>query len=333
MYNQYNDNFFLSEYFHPFNSPFPFYSEFSDENNQFGSIFKDYLSPDIKEINNGEFLENKQIPDKINENITKNDLEISTKNTKILSKKTKGKELSLEENKITKECQIEVKNIKNENIHNKKNNLKQGRKKLNEKNKGIHTKDKNDNKLRKIKTSFGNYFHNFLNNIIIDPNLKLTKIDKYINEELRKEFNIKLLDTTFKKIYKYKNLFNKYKKLNEKNKNIINKIYKENKEKEDIKILNLTYGEVFDIFISDLKPISLELEDKIIGTDILNNEKFLRINNFLEKIREQEKNKVENEVFIDKYISSMKNLCVDFKEYYHNLKGRNSKNRIKYIYD
>ena len=120
MYNQYNDNFFLSEYFHPFNSPFPFYSEFSDENNQFGSIFKDYLSSDIKEINNGEFLENKQIPDKINENITKNDLEISTKNTKILSKKTKGKELSLEENKITKECQIEVKNIKTENIHNKK---------------------------------------------------------------------------------------------------------------------------------------------------------------------------------------------------------------------
>ena len=208
----------------------------------------------------------------------------------------------------------------------KKNNSKFGRKTQKEKDKGEkgnHTRDSEDNKIRKIKSFFGKSLYLFIKNSFKEKT-DLLKLEIGINNDLKKDFNQKLFNTTLKDIYMKSNISEKYIHKDQNfNENLIKKIYTENKEIEVIKILNLTYGEAFDIFRRKIKKneyINPNLEKKIEGTNILDNNKFNDIENLIKKIYKDEKNKNDN---IEEYINDIINLCLNYEEWFSRKMGRN----------
>ena len=216
---------------------------------------------------------------------------------------------------------------------------KRGRKTLNNKDIGKHNKLSEDNIIEKIKTYIFNHIIDFLNLLIEEKNMKLIKLDSYIVKQLKTEFNQQLINATLKKIFLITDISDRYKNNNkyslDVNRNIINKIYENNENNENeqiIRILNLTFGEVFDIFISDLKPLDTAILDKIKGSKILDCKYFSRASDFLEKVRKIEMKTNKNKENVEEYINKIKDLCITFKQWFENKIGRNSKNAMKYNY-
>ena len=186
-----------------------------------------------------------------------------------------------------------------------------------------HSKYSEDNKMIKIRTFLGNNIHRLLNGLLEKDKLKLIKLEpKLFHESLKKDYILKIWNTTLKDIYLTTKISNKYHKLSiykkDINIKIINKIYNDNTNKEVIQILNLTYGEIFEIFIRDIKPMSLKLSNKIFDSEILNISKFERTTEFFETIKYKERTNKEGE----KYINEIKDLCLNFINWFHNKKGR-----------
>ena len=312
------------------------------ENNLF---FDDYESQnyfgDIKSIKSSEDFNNDHL---------------DTKNS-TLSKKKRQRDNSdisndiLEnenENNNEKENEYEKENDDSSNINQRKifdinfqSNMikKRGRKSLNNKDNGKHNKLSEDNIIEKIKTYIFNHIIVFLNLLIKEENKKLIKLDSYIVKQLKTEFNQQLLNATLKKIFLITDISDRYKNNNkyslDVNRNIINKIYENNENNENeqiIRILNLTFGELFDIFISDLKPLDEAIVDKIKGSLILDCKYFSRASDFLEKVRKIEMKTNKNKENVEEYINKIKNLCITFKQWFENKIGRNSKNAMKYSY-
>lgn len=312
------------------------------ENNLF---FDDYESQnyfgDIKSIKSSEDFNNDHL---------------DTKNS-TLSKKKRQRDNSdisndiLEnenENNNEKENEYEKENDDSSNINQRKifdinfqSNMikKRGRKSLNNKDNGKHNKLSEDNIIEKIKTYIFNHIIVFLNLLIKEENKKLIKLDSYIVKQLKTEFNQQLINATLKKIFLITDISDRYKNNNkyslDVNRNIINKIYENNENNENeqiIRILNLTFGELFDIFISDLKPLDEAIVDKIKGSLILDCKYFSRASDFLEKVRKIEMKTNKNKENVEEYINKIKNLCITFKQWFENKIGRNSKNAMKYSY-
>ena len=209
-------------------------------------------------------------------------------------------------NQKTEMTSKKTKRINNLNVESK---LKMGRKPKNVIEKGDHTKNTEDNIMRKIKTYFIKHIHNLINKSISNKDLHLLKLDSEINEKLKRDYNIKLMGTTFRDLYENRPLSSKYKKKkidnNDINKDIIQKIYSEDRDKEIevINILNMTYKELFNDFI-------------------INN-----LNTFLNDVYEEEKRKNESEDDIVNYIDKIKNLCNNYEKWFADKKGRNKTKR------
>ena len=211
------------------------------------------------------------------------------------------------------------------NIKEKKNsNL--GRKtdedKINGK-KGTHTKDDEDNIMRKIKSFFGKSLYKYISSTIEE---ELLKLDININKSLKKDFNLNLFKKSLKDIYSETNISEKYKlKKVSTNENLIKRIYEEKREIEAITILNLTYEEAFEIFRRNLKPnheISDTLKRKVQKTHILNPQHFQDANVFIEKEIKTRIKKKEKHEDIEKYINDIKRLILGFANWFDNKIGR-----------
>ena len=272
-------------------------------------------------INLVHFLKNSSFLDKFGEykeNKLKEKKELNDKTIKETSISFLGNKTKREESKTVKNVEINGDKIKNR--IEIKGTRKRGRKKKSEIDKGVHTKNSEDNKMIKIKTFFGNNFQKFVNKIL--RYVELDKLAPKLNENLKRDFNLKLWDKSLKDIYLETNISSKYSSTEPKNNiKLIKKIYEEKNEKI-IKFLDLSYGEVFEIFIKDINSMNLELITKIKDSEILDNSKFLTINDFLKKIKEQEKEKGESDEFIDKYITDIKTLCLNFKQWFITKRGR-----------
>ena len=212
-----------------------------------------------------------------------------------------------------------------------KNNM--GRKKKNDINKGIHTKYSADNIIRKIKSNFFIFIHNLLNKSLQNKDMKFLKLNSKLNEVLKRDYNLELLKRTIRDIYENSKITSKLKKHAEsnsnKNKEIISKIYEENIEEQTIKILNLTYFELFKIFRSKIASLDLELENKKSEIPILNTDEFNDIHRFFEKIVNEEMKNNESQENIDKYINQIEELCIGYESWFLNKKGRERKKKEK----
>ena len=229
--------------------------------------------------------------------------------------------------KAKKEKEVNSIVIKSEN----KNNM--GRKKKNDSQKGLHTKNKPDNVMRKIKSNFFNLIHNLLNKSLSNKDIQFLKLKSKINKELKRDFNIELLNRTIRDIYENSDITSKLRKqseINSKiNKDIISKIYEEKIEVQTIKILNLTYFELFQIFRSKIKSIDSDLESKKDEIPLLNTDEFSNIDRFFEKIANEEENNNESQESIDNYINQIKELCIGYEDWFFDKKGRKRIKKIK----
>ena len=226
------------------------------------------------------------------------------------------------------------KSIENNNIMPKKNK-RRGRKKMNNERDDIavHTKHSKDNMITKIKTFIINAIIVLLNNSFIHLNFsnalskdsKFLKISPYIYISKKKDANLQMLKYTAKDLL-YNDICTKFKDNSVKkdhNKKLIDYIISQQNETDVIKILNLTFGEFLDFF---RETISNELKIKLsLITNVKT--KFMNIDSFLDKVREQEKRAGETDKDIDLYIENLRNICLEYEKWFEKKSSRENKNK------
>ena len=184
---------------------------------------------------------------------------------------------------------------------NKNNGKKLGRKRKNEEREAFHTKDRDDNKMRKVKTYIMNFILDYLNKSIVYNRKQFLKINKNVNQCLRKDFNMSLMQITIKDIFvqnKINETYNDFKKERNLNQDLIKEIFEKNQDIETIKILNMKYidlviiyrTEFLNQFISDLTKKEIRAEGK--------------------------KEKVES------YVEQLKYLLLNYEDWFEQKKGK-----------
>ena len=295
--------------------PYIFNSPYCDCLNNF---YQYPIQPENELINLEEDKDNK------NSELVLNIEEANTKPTinQLLGKKRQKETIIENENNI----------INNENtikVEINKNHKKRGRKRKTDLIKGEHSKYKEDNIIRKIKAFVFNSFHELINKSFKNKNIQLLKLNSFIGEHLKKDYNLKLLDTTFKELYSDSKISFKYKKDTELylnlNKKLINRIFEEGEEEQAIKLLNLKYRELFQIFIRKFVPMDLDLKIKIIDIDVLIRHCFRDIINFLDYVKQKEIDNNETIEDINGYLDTIKYLCINYEDWFLQKKGRNRK--------
>ena len=208
-----------------------------------------------------------------------------------------------------------------------KGTKQKGRKKKGESAESNHTKHSEDNMMRKIKSFFMHFIHNIVNKSFKNKNFQFLKLNSKISENLKRDFNLKLLDTKIKDLYEESDISTKYRRQikdsSDKNKFLIKIIYEEKKEIETINLLNLTFRELFNIFRRKIKNIDdLQLEMKINKIPLLSTG-LNDVETFFDEIRAQEIDKNEKNEDINEYLKKIEKLCKYYEEWFLIKKGRN----------
>lgn len=219
--------------------------------------------------------------------------------------------------KIPKEMKMD----KNSPYYINKKKYKCGRKKKEEVIIRKHNKSSKDNIIIKIKGYFFQYIRDVVKKNSDQGKIDLKKISYKFISNVNKEKNENLFKMKIKDILRNEPITKKNKKSNPfENKNIIDKIYKSKKEKNVIKILELTFKELFMIFRKKLnyegdKEEMKSIKQKIEGLDLLDeNNKYKDINYLIEKLEQKNENKTEHQEYIEEIIR----LCRNYERWFNN---------------
>jgi len=226
------------------------------------------------------------------ENIQKNDTTIKT------SSQTQNQHI-IESNK---KIMINIKDDKK----SEKLTKKRGRKKKKEERTAKHTQFSQDNEMKRIKTYLLNFIYNTLNKSFSTYHQKFLKISKYVNENLNRDYNLRLMEMTIKEIFENFPLNNTYSeiiKAKNYNKVLIKDILEKNKEKKVIEILNSKYIDFLEI----LRTKNLD--------------------KFTQDIYEQEIKNGKTKENTEKYLNDLKNLLFNYKWWFEKKIPRNRKHR------
>jgi len=187
-----------------------------------------------------------------------------------------------------------------------KHNL--GRKKKADKNIRSHNKFSKDNIMNKIRTHFFHFVRDVIKKNSINEKIKILKFQNKFVSDLKKDKNEDVLKMTIKDILSNQPITTKNKKSNEyENRLIIDKILREKKEKNLMKILELTFKELFIIFRKKLGYQVDGNEMKIIaektkGLDLLLNNDYDDNTFLIEEIeRRNKKDQNMNEIELREY--------------------------------
>ena len=204
-------------------------------------------------------------------------------------------------------------------IIEQKNNS--GRKKKNDTKKGKHNKNSGDNIINKIKGWFFNFIRDFIKKHSNDNKIVLKKFPRNFIADLTKQSNEILWTMKISDILYNQTISPKYNTLDRyENRKIIDKIYAEKEEINVIKILELTFEELFIIFRrklndkEDMKKLE-EMKDKIEGLDLneINNE-YEDIEWLINRIKKNYGNSF-GEI---EYIEQLKSLCLGYEDWFNN---------------
>ena len=155
--------------------------------------------------------------------------------------------------------------------------------------------------MRKIKTNLIKFIVKLLNNSLKDKTQIFYKIDKWISENLKRDFNLELMVRTLEDIFSNTNMSGRYK--NYSNEALIQKIKAENKEEKTIELLNMTFIEVIYM-----------IQDKY-------------LEEYLETIKSKE-NTIENSID-QEYMESLEKLFFGYEAWFKEKKGRNRESSAK----
>jgi len=184
-------------------------------------------------------------------------------------------------------------NANNKNKSTTKGKKRPGRIPKNEQGPDIHSKECEDNIIKKIKTHCMIYLEKQLNKSLkYSLNFsfkKFYKLNTDINEILRKDYNIKLMNMTIKEIYEENSPCKKYdQSVNKKNYDLIREIYDKNEEKETIELLNTKFID----FLNELETKEfiikeIERKERLKKKDNHNNISYMsKVRNLLENFQE-----------------------------------------------
>ena len=165
-----------------------------------------------------------------------------------------------------------------------------------------HNKFKDDNIIRKIKTHMFKYIFELLNNSLGNTRYRFYPLDKDLNENIKRDFNMELLNRTIQDIYDNSEINKRFKHPEYSNKFLIKKILEEKTEKRAINILNMKY------------------------IDILNYVREKDLDYFLETIKGKEKKKKEKN--IDLYMEELKIMLMEYEKWFEVKSGRNKTKKI-----
>ena len=147
-----------------------------------------------------------------------------------------------------------------------------------------HSKFKEDNQMRKIKSYFLKYIPDYVNSSLSFVHKRFLKIDKKVNQELKKDFNVELMDKKLKDIFIEFPICGRYseaKNGENHNSELIKEIYENNEETEAIEKLEQTYIQVLDCF----RKNNLEkFRDDILNKEIKNGEKESRAKMYVNQL-------------------------------------------------
>ena len=218
-------------------------------------------------------------------------------NNLILNDDINNNEKEGKDKKVNIEINTEIKS------EEKNKETKRGRQKKDQSYNGYaeHNKFKADNIIRKIKTKIFKYILKLLNNSLKHTNDRFFPLNKKLHENLKRDLNVKLLESKICDIYGNSELNDGRIKYENPNKKLIHKIFEEKIETKTINILNMT-----------LK-------------DMLNYIRKNDYNNFLKEIREkEEKNNENSKEFIKKYMIEVSNWLNRYEEWFIYKLGRNT---------
>ena len=244
--------------------------------------------------------------------------------------KEEGKNGTLLNKKRNREKIFFSKKIANKNKFCKKYNF--GRKSNKDKNIGKHNCFSKDNITIKIRTHFFHYIRDIIQKNSTNKEIKFIKFRTEFVANLKKDKNVDLLETKLIDILKNQPISKKNKKSKEfENRFIIDKIYEENKEKDVMKILELTFKELFIIFrrklnkYEDVKELQ-KISEKIKGLNLLTRNDYDDIDYLKEDIRKQNsKNKKMTEKELEEYINKVSMACLDYEKWFYQKTGRENK--------
>ena len=236
-----------------------------------------------------------QNPNKPIENIISIDnrkTKVTTK-TNLVTKKQEEKKEIIIPNLIQEE-----KKAKSQDLLKKKKGRKNKEDNLKSDDDTAHTKKKEDNIMRKIKTHLIEFIVKLLNDSLKDKTKKFYKIDKSISENLKRDFNLALLQRTLEDIFLNTDINGRYK--NYSNEALIKKIKKENIEEKTIELLSLKFIEVI-----------YKIQDEY-------------LEEYLESIKSKEIKEINIEnSSVNEYMESLKKIFFGYEAWFKNKKGRN----------
>ena len=158
--------------------------------------------------------------------------------------------------------------------------------------------------MKKIKAGLNGFKVDLLNNSLEDKSYEFHKIDKSVSENLQRAYNLELNQRILSNIFKEEKVNGRYAKFS--NAYLVNKILKEQKELETIKLLNLKYIEMVNLIQENY------------------------LDEFLASIKEKEKKEITNDnQNIDEYMESIKEIFLRYEDWFMNKKGRIRKKKIK----
>ena len=212
----------------------------------------------------------------------------------------------------------EIKNVENINIFKIEKRGRRGRIHL-DKTHRIHRLYDKDNIMRKIKLYFFRFVFELIHKQLINKRIRLLKISYRAKNDLAYKGNERLLKMKISDILYEQEISPKYRFFTKDyNRKIIDKIYEEKKERNVIKILELTFEELFIIFrrklnnSEDLKKLE-EIKNKIKGLDLLENDNYqdveYYIKNYMNKYKDGE------------YIETFKDVCLNYEKYFNSKKN------------
>ena len=229
---------------------------------------------------------------------------------------------------VTKEKNQKIDEVK---IKKKRGRLKgesKGKVKIN------HSKDADDNIIKKINSFFLEKIRNWLNNSFLDNNLHFQTFKfrkkhkkkifaklspKIITNKVKKNFILEIIDTKFKDIFSSYEISPKYKRIEStNNKDLIKDIYDENNQVFVIYILELTFldalnyfnGQTTDDTVKSFFANNYNYNQELVEQFIKN---FDKIDIFMDNIYQnlkREKQKTE----IKEYLDRVSVLCLNYKQ-------------------